>query len=896
MTNYYKRLGVIMMFLFLSSSLFAQSYKITGSVTDAMTGEKLIGANVYIKGTNLGSATDETGKYAITASKGLYALVCSYIGYETKVEDINLTNDMVADFQLKDYQFSLSLTVLAERAKERETPVAFTNLDKAQITSQLGSRDIPLVLNNTPSVYSTVGGGGAGDARINVRGFDQKNVAIMINGVPVNDMENGWVYWSNWDGVGDATSSIQMQRGLSAVNLATPSIGGTMNIMTDPAKSNTGFYYKNEIGSGNFEKQSLFVNSGLIDGKYAISVGGVKKTGKGVIDGTWTDASAYYFGASYQLNEKNRIELYATGAPQRHGQNLYKNNIASYSHEYAKEEFNYPDAALDAIAEGGRLWNPTVNGVSSTYDNMQYWDGEKQLRYDRSYINERENYYHKPIVNLNWYTQLSNKLSLYSTVYYSGGVGGGSGTAGSLKWDYTYLQRTADWDATIAANHANGDTSKGILRNSTNIQWTIGAISKAYYKVNKNLTVSAGLDWRTAKIDHYQEVRDLLGGKVYIDNNNAFQTTNAKKLGDRISYDYTNSVDWLGAFGQGEYTLDKLTAYGMFGFSMIKYNHLNHFIADANDATKKLELETDWISGFQVKGGASFRINREMNVYANAGYVSKVPIFDQVIDDNNAVVASDPANEKFISVEAGVNASLFNDKVSFLVNGYFTQWTDRAQSVYIANVNAPDALVFLNGIDAIHTGVEVEVGYRPVSFARIDAMASIGSWQYTDDSEGSYTSNNILTKYFYAIKDLKVGDAPQTQLGAIFTLYPITGFAASVQWKYNAKHYSAWDPFSRQVSDLANADREQVWETPAYHLFDLHFNYDLPTKIAGVNMAVFAHVFNLFDTMYIQDATDNSSFNGYKVAGKYFDPHGPSAAEVYLGMPRTFNLGFSINY
>lgn len=86
---------------------------------------------------------------------------------------------------------------------------------------RLGSRDIPLVLNTTPSVYSTQQGGGAGDARINVRGFNQRNVAIMINGVPVNDMENGWVYWSNWDGVGDATASIQVQRGLSAVNLAT---------------------------------------------------------------------------------------------------------------------------------------------------------------------------------------------------------------------------------------------------------------------------------------------------------------------------------------------------------------------------------------------------------------------------------------------------------------------------------------------------------------------------------------------------------------------------------------------------------------------------------------------------------------------------------------------------
>ena len=73
----------------------------------------------------------------------------------------------------------------------------------------------------------------------------------MINGVPQNDMENGWVYWSNWDGVGDATSSIQVQRGLSAVNLATPSIGGTMNIITDPTSFEKGgptFFKRCRVG------------------------------------------------------------------------------------------------------------------------------------------------------------------------------------------------------------------------------------------------------------------------------------------------------------------------------------------------------------------------------------------------------------------------------------------------------------------------------------------------------------------------------------------------------------------------------------------------------------------------------------------------------------------------
>ena len=152
------------------------------------------------------------------------------------------------------------MLLLSQRLKfwlqeaDETTPVAYTTVDKKEMEIRLGSQDIPMILNTTPSVYATQQGGGAGDARINVRGFNQRNVAVMINGVPQNDMENGWVYWSNWDGVGDATSSIQMQRGLSAVNLATPSIGGTMNIITDPAAHEKGGKFKQEVGEGGFLK------------------------------------------------------------------------------------------------------------------------------------------------------------------------------------------------------------------------------------------------------------------------------------------------------------------------------------------------------------------------------------------------------------------------------------------------------------------------------------------------------------------------------------------------------------------------------------------------------------------------------------------------------------------
>ncbi|MEJ2546149.1 MAG: TonB-dependent receptor plug domain-containing protein, partial [Calditrichaceae bacterium] len=398
-------------------------------------------------------------------------------------------------------------------------------------------------------------GGGAGDARINVRGFTQRNMAVMINGVPVNDMENGWVYWSNWDGVGDATSSIQVQRGLSAVNLATPSIGGTMNIITDPTAQKAGIIYKDEIGIGNFHKRTVFANTGLVDDKFALTIGGVRKTGEGQVSAAWTDAWAYYLGASYQINKTNRLELYATGAPQRHGQRRWKLNAANFSHELAKD-LGYDDEVFEdsRFADQGLLYNANWSGIPSSYQGNQYWDGVQRRRHNPAFMNESENYYHKPIVNLNWYAQFTDKVSLFTTLYYSGGVGGGTGYFGSMGWNYDLRQRVIDYDATIDRNVANVDTmasgrivssSRGILRNSVNKQWTVGLLSKALYEMNENLSFSFGLDWRTAEVEHFREVRDLLGGDVFYFDENEFESGDEyyKGLGDRIDYNNTNDIN-----------------------------------------------------------------------------------------------------------------------------------------------------------------------------------------------------------------------------------------------------------------------------------------------------------------------------------------------------------------
>jgi hypothetical protein len=894
-----QKLTLVAVFAFISAGLFAQG-TVTGKIKDDMTGEPLIGASVVLDGTTTGATTDMDGMFSLDLPSGVQKIVISYVGYENVVMDVDVAGGettQLGKIILKGKAIGMAgLEIIADRAKERETPVAISNVSKQQLQENLASRDLPMVMNNTPSVYATPQGGGAGDARINVRGFNQRNVAIMINGVPVNDMENGWVYWSNWDGVADATSSIQMQRGLSAINLATPSVGGTMNILTDPAASKAGGSAKFEVGSGSFFKTTLSGSTGLINDKFAVNASVVKKVGNGVIDKTWTNAWAYYLGASYNLNKNHRVELYVVGATQRHGQNLYKQNVAAYSHDYAKE-IGVDDSTLIKFREArtGRLFNENWNTVSESYTGQQVWnDNGGKDRYRSDFISERENYYHKPLANLNWYAQWSEKISQFTTFYYSGGKGGGSGTAGSVKWDYdSEPTRIADWDATIA-NNQDPETIEsgrfGILRNSVNNQWTVGAISKVKVDFSEKFKMQFGLDWRTAEIEHYREVRDLLGAPYFIDGSNEFGSSDQIGLGEKIYYFNTNTVDWFGGYVQAEYATEKFSLYGTAGYSMIKYTLFDHF--KKNEAGGNLEANTDWIGGYQIKGGANYNINEMFSVFANVGLISKVPIFDAVIDDGDGTVATDPANENFSAFEGGAIFETLDDKLKIKANYYYTQWNDRTLTRSVRVTEDETGIAFIKGLDQLHQGFELEFNYRPVRVIGVGGIASFASWKYLNDVSAQIkTYDEGITSVDVNIytKDLKVGDAPQTQLAGWLDIFPVKGLKLQLIVRHNSNHYADFNPATR----TDETDRAQVWKTPSYTVLDAHANYALPLK-GKLGVDLFFHAFNLLDTFYVQDAVDNSQYNGFYGYDNRFS-HTANSAEVYLGLPFNFNMGVRVS-
>lgn len=788
------------------------------------------------------------------------------------------------------------LEQFANRAIYGETPISFSEVNKEDLDRYLASQEIPMALNYSPSVYATNQGGGAGDARINIRGFDQRNVAVMINGVPVNDMENGWVYWSNWDGIGDIASSVQVQRGISNLDLAVPSIGGTLNIMTDPAAQQRGGMLKQEFGSDGFSKTTLIGHSGLINGKFAASAAIARKMSGSYIDGVWADAWSWYVGASYKLNEANTIEFYGFGAPQRHGQNLYARNIGTYSEDFALSLPGYDPEALDRYYERGFAYNETWNFVDPSYDGLQADHHGIGPRRFGDYINERENFYDKPQVSANWYFRPENsQWSWDNVLYYSGGEGGGTGTYGSVARvsdSGGYFHRNRDWNAEIAQNRANLDStgraaSTGILRNSRNNQYTIGLISKATYEASENWTTSFGLDWRTAEIQHYREVRDLLGGDYYLERNVQ------KGLGQVIDYNNTNTVDWLGGYWQAAYEKDALSGFGMIGLSQISYS----FQDDYNWVNGgPLLVDSDTFDGMQLKFGGRYEINETTSVYANFGYVEKVPIFDNVIDDGSGEKYLNPPDEVFTNYEIGVNYTSSEGKLTLGANFYRTNWDDRAFSRRLELRNSMDEIVFdeyvnISGVNQRHQGLEFEGSYRLNDAFRFNASLSLNDWKYTNDVQARIPGLDpaleslVPSTFDLYIANLKVGDAPQTQFSGSVTYTPQTGMYFTGAMRYNGDNYSAFDPLSRTDS----SDRTQSWKAPDFTVFDFHAGWTLPTD-TEIEYRLFASVLNVFDEEYIQDAIDNDRFNSFD------RDHDADDAAVHFGAPRRINAGIKMTF
>gem|GEM_PF-6656847 len=264
--------------LFGVSAAVAQS-AVTGKIVDE-TGAPLIGASVTVPGTSQGVSTDVDGNF--TLKTDAKEIEISYVGYVPTKKPVTGPNARLGIIQMEPDAVALQdVIVMQSVAVQRKTPVAVSTVNAEEISYKLGGQEFPEILKSTPGVYVTKDGGGFGDSKINMRGFQAANVAVMVNGVPVNDMEWGGVYWSNWAGLSDVTRSMQTQRGLGASKISSPSVGGSVNIVTNGIEAKQGGTFSFGVGNDGLYSLSFSLSTGLTKSGWALSGLGAERWGGG---------------------------------------------------------------------------------------------------------------------------------------------------------------------------------------------------------------------------------------------------------------------------------------------------------------------------------------------------------------------------------------------------------------------------------------------------------------------------------------------------------------------------------------------------------------------------------------------------------------------------------------
>jgi len=898
-----KQLLIGMMMVLTTLSTFGQT---TGKVVEAGTNEPLPGATVVVKGTTIGAVSDFDGNFTIQAEEGS-EVVFSYLGYENLLA--TLKNG--ATYSLEVDQNTLSEVVVTsgviDIAKVRETPIAVSTISPAEISLKTGNQEFPEIMNKTPGVYATKQGGGYGDSRISLRGFDQTNTSFLINGQPVNDMENGRVYWSNWQGLSDVASGIQIQRGLGASRLAVPSVGGTVSIFTKAAQKSRGGKLTQMIGNDGYTKTGVSYNTGVNEKGWASSFLISKWAGNGYINNTSGEGYTYFAAVGYAPEDSDHeLNFTFLGSGQWHHQRDVWVSIRDYQ--------NFGDEGIDT------RWNSnggTLNGEE---------------------FSMRRNFYNKPLATFNWDWEINSNLKLATSLYGSAGRGGGTGPRGNnyrngvtdilpFRKDLTehYLEngrgsRNADgsinFDAIVANNQSttlgytgdigafegqligsNGFTDSNVNREvlirraSMNSHDWVGGISNLEGQFG-NWKTSIGIDLRKYTGQHYRVLNNLMGLDGYYSTGNKnsngqiINTTVAASPfgstgidGPKIDYHNVGKVGWQGVNGLVEYGTDRLTAVVQAGLSNQAFQRIDYF-----DVPDNPESDVQNQGGGYLKGGANYNINEKSNVFFNTGYISRQPQFGAVFPNYGNDISSDLQNEEITSFEVGYG--FIGKDLSFNVNAYSTSWGNRFVTRSLSNQQGVDGSAQFKNIDVVHNGIEFEGKYRLSDATKFRGMLSVGDWRYTKDFSAELFDENqqsIGTGTLY-LKDAKVGDAAQLTASLGVDQRITKNISMDLDYRFVDGLYA---DYSITDSEFTNPDNQGALKLPSYGLFDLGV-----TGRVGKGWVVRANINNLLNTTYIAESNSNIHADASSTTWNGVDTRN----SVWFGFGRTWNASLSYNF
>ena len=727
------------------------------------------------------------------------------------------------------------VTVRAHFAPQNQSPLNLTTITPADIRLHQAASNYLEMFQGIAGVYATSSTGNYGDATLNMRGFKQDNISIMLNGIPIQGLTSGSMYWSNWMGLADATYSVQVQKGLGASMLADCAMGGMVNIVTKTASAEPHTEFGLSTTEYGTTKGTLGFSSGLLPKGWSVDFSLSYTKGNGYVECSGVETFSYMLSISKLLNDANTLIFTALGSPEKHDQRnteLTQTEVLKYGRDYSK--------------------------------NWGYLYGKP--------YSIGHNHYFKPYFTLQHLME-GDRLQMKNSLYLAIADGGGSSTYNNWYSGVPAIiaHQTADghidFDRVVAENEETG-VSRNVMIDYLSGHTQMGAIASADYKLTDQWTASAGMQYQYYDTWSKMKILDLLGGSSFTDPS----TKESLVVGDYVGSRYGRTTHHASGFVQGTYATGHVNAD--LGVSIFHGTYRRH-----NDATGETSA---WAHGFgaSVKGGVLWHIDRNKELYVNAGYNSRLPYAGVFLASSDLSITNDISNETNILTEVG-HREKWNGG-GFELSAYVASWRNKTLTVSAAKqANAAAEKYRIKGLNALHMGVELSVFQQITSWLKASAYAMTASWKWKNSGKAiTYDtySGETLNETTIACDGLHVGDAPQSQLGAQLDAKLHGGFYVHAGWQFNARMYADFEPSSRTSAD----DTADSYRLPSYHLVDATVGWEGVIS-NGIRANIFATGRNILDETYIERGTDGTS-------------HDITTFTGYWGAARTVSLGIRLYF
>jgi iron complex outermembrane receptor protein len=355
----------------------AHAAGVAGQVIDAVSRAPVAGVEVRAGGAPRVALSGADGRFELRdVPDGEVTLSFVRVGYEPAKRTVQASaapdaaapaSDLVVALRPLEYRED-PIVVSATRVQRRESPVPYATLTRRDLDERYTTEDVPVLLSSLPSsIYYSESGNGIGYNYLTLRGFDQRRVSVLVNGVPQNDPEDQNVYWLDFPDLAANLQDVQVQRGAGSGFYGPAAIGGAVNLVTSAFRPRPGVRFLSGGGSFGTRKVSLELNSGLVDGSYAFYGRYSRLLSDGYRRDAWVDFTSFFLGAArYDESMSTRVHVY--GGPIQDGLAYYGVPGSALADRDARRQ--------NALAGGEQI----ENFSQPHYELLHDWQASERVR------------------------------------------------------------------------------------------------------------------------------------------------------------------------------------------------------------------------------------------------------------------------------------------------------------------------------------------------------------------------------------------------------------------------------------------------------------------------------------------------------------------------------------